>query len=206
MIQPFGIAMRHVLDAEGLYSVDPDDPGGETYRGISRRAHPDWPGWQEIDAAKEAHETSRAFTSWLASQSHLLESAIRLYHEAYWKRIHAEHLPPLMAIALFDWAVNARMETAVRSFQRLIGRVRVDGIMGPKTSARAREVAAIHYEEDGYYANKLCEVRIRFYVRLVQQRPAKAKWLWGWIRRVLGIMQIVREVECSAARRATAVG
>ena len=37
---------------EGGYVDDPEDAGGETYRGISRRYHPSWQGWQIIDTLK----------------------------------------------------------------------------------------------------------------------------------------------------------
>ena len=45
----------HILRNEGGYSNDPDDPGGETYAGISRRHHPKSWIWVAVDKAKEAH-------------------------------------------------------------------------------------------------------------------------------------------------------
>ena len=36
---------------EGGYVNDPTDRGGETYRGISRKFYPDWPGWEVVDDA-----------------------------------------------------------------------------------------------------------------------------------------------------------
>lgn len=32
------------------------DPGGETYRGIARRFHPNWDGWKVIDAIKKRRQ------------------------------------------------------------------------------------------------------------------------------------------------------
>ena len=44
-IKSYEITCKH----EGGYSFDPDDAGGETYKGISRRFNPQWSGWKIID-------------------------------------------------------------------------------------------------------------------------------------------------------------
>ena len=43
MMSDFHTAMKFILspDVEGEYSNDPNDPGGETKWGISKRAYPD---------------------------------------------------------------------------------------------------------------------------------------------------------------------
>ena len=45
----YHIALQEVLKNEGGYVNDPDDSGGETYKGIARRFHPDWIGWAYVD-------------------------------------------------------------------------------------------------------------------------------------------------------------
>lgn len=49
----FKTAYKKIEAAEGGYCFDPDDAGGETYKGISRRANPNWNGWISIDAIKK---------------------------------------------------------------------------------------------------------------------------------------------------------
>lgn len=49
----FKIALDKVLSREGGYINDPDDKGGETYKGISRKYNPDWKGWRIIDNTKK---------------------------------------------------------------------------------------------------------------------------------------------------------
>ena len=44
----FRLAYKKIEAAEGGYVNDPDDKGGETYKGISRKANPDWNGWINI--------------------------------------------------------------------------------------------------------------------------------------------------------------
>ena len=48
----FNESFNITLGYEGGYSNDPDDAGGETYKGISRRYHPGWKGWALIDELK----------------------------------------------------------------------------------------------------------------------------------------------------------
>ena len=48
----FKKALTETLRHEGGYVNDPKDPGGETYKGISRKNHPDWEGWNIIDEKK----------------------------------------------------------------------------------------------------------------------------------------------------------
>lgn len=40
MNESWPIAIKFVLDREGGYVNDPDDPGGETNRGVCKRSHP----------------------------------------------------------------------------------------------------------------------------------------------------------------------
>jgi len=49
----FNIALQKTFVYEGGYSNDPDDLGGETYKGISRASHLAWKGWFIIDKYKD---------------------------------------------------------------------------------------------------------------------------------------------------------
>ena len=44
-----------VIKHEGYYANVEGDRGGETYMGVARNLHPDWEGWQYIDAYKETY-------------------------------------------------------------------------------------------------------------------------------------------------------
>ena len=48
----FQQAFQHTAAAEGGYSNNPKDKGGETYRGIARKYWPDWAGWIIVDEYK----------------------------------------------------------------------------------------------------------------------------------------------------------
>jgi lysozyme family protein len=49
----FRISYDLTNQIEGGYVNDPDDKGGETYRGIARKKHPSWRGWYKVDDVKK---------------------------------------------------------------------------------------------------------------------------------------------------------
>ncbi|MCB5226215.1 peptidoglycan-binding protein [Alishewanella sp. 16-MA] len=112
----FAKALDVVLHHEGGYVNHPNDPGGETIYGISRRSHPDvWAkGRPSIDDAK------------------------RIYHRDYWLPIKADALPLPVALMVFDTAVNSGNRRAVMLLQRAL-RVSEDGVIGPVTLAAANK-------------------------------------------------------------------
>lgn len=107
----FGLAVGFVLrkEIEGGYVNDPRDPGGETNFGISKRAYPN------VNIA----ELTR-------------DEAIEIYHRDYWLAAHCDKLPNLIAVCVFDAAVNQGVGAATRLLQKA-ARVAVDGQIGPKT-------------------------------------------------------------------------
>jgi lysozyme family protein len=114
MTHTFARALAHVMEWEGGYVNDPNDPGGETKFGISKRAYP------ALDIANLR-----------------LDEAEDIYRRDYWDRIRGDELSPGLALAMFDCAVNQGLGTAVKLLQRALG-VAADGIIGPVTLAAVR--------------------------------------------------------------------
>lgn len=79
----FDKALKFVLKWEGGYSNDPNDPGGETKFGISKRSYP------ELDISKLT-----------------LEQAKEIYYQNYWLKSGCNELPFPFNIVVFDTAVN----------------------------------------------------------------------------------------------------
>lgn len=50
--EAFNKETPNILAMEGGYVNDPNDRGGETYKGVARNANPGWPGWKIIDQLK----------------------------------------------------------------------------------------------------------------------------------------------------------
>jgi lysozyme family protein len=106
----FEIAFNKTMENEGGFSNDPDDHGGITKFGISKKSFPD----EDI-----ANLT--------------LERAKQIYKYAYWDKMHCDEIisQPL-ADKIFDLGVNLGCGRIVKIIQRLLDLV-VDGIIGIKT-------------------------------------------------------------------------
>jgi lysozyme family protein len=110
----FLTAINRVLGAEGGYTYNPADPGGETKWGISRRSYPN-----------------------LDIKNLTRDQAIALYRRDFWDAAKLGDLPLSIASQMLDFAVNSGAGTATRALQRAVG-VADDGLVGPHTIAALR--------------------------------------------------------------------
>ena len=106
-------AIAFVLKMEGGYTVDPNDPGGETNFGISKKSYPS-----------------------LDIKDLSVDLATEIYRLDYWQECRCDELPSALAISVFDTAVNQGVTKAKRLLQIALD-VKVDGIIGDKTIAAA---------------------------------------------------------------------
>jgi lysozyme family protein len=113
MISDWEKAIEFVLEMEGGYTLDADDPGGETKYGISKKAYPN-----------------------LDIKTLTITEAKTIYENDYWKPCKCDELPTSFAISVFDTAVNQGVYTAIKLLQKTLG-VKDDGIIGPVTIAAA---------------------------------------------------------------------
>lgn len=183
----FDRILQHTLEAEGGYVFDPADPGGETILGVSRRAHPQWSGWELVDQQKpQPIQVTPAL--WGAARV--------LYHDEYWVPIQGQALlaqSGRIAQKMFDTAVNMGIGTASRFLRRAL-RALVDPEIAPTGPVDMSVLGALKQwltrrGRDGEAVllallNAFQAVR---YVEIVEGRPASRRFLFGWIRkRVLG--------------------
>lgn len=126
----FEQAVTLIMEHEGGEVNDPNDPGGHTKYGISKRAYPD------LNIGEITEDDAR-----------------RIYKADYWDRIRGDELPEPVAIGVFDMAVNAGNRTAVQLLQRVLG-VTDDGIIGPVT-LRAAHDANQHWLSVRYAAERI---------------------------------------------------
>ena len=98
---------------------DPNDNGGETYKGISRRANPKWSGWKIIDGYKKKYKD---FKKKLDSDNELQKCVKSLYRSNYWNPIKGDDLVHQdMAEEMFDAAVNFGITKAIKLAQKTVG-------------------------------------------------------------------------------------
>lgn len=113
-----------VVKAEGGYVNNSSDAGGETYLGISRRAHPNSPMWPIVDKTKAELGT---FTS--ASMNKALKANTQLdgiirgiYKSDYWDAMRLDKVnSQKIAHQMFDMGVNAGNSRAIKFAEKIVG-------------------------------------------------------------------------------------
>ncbi|MFV1530507.1 MULTISPECIES: glycoside hydrolase family 108 protein [unclassified Phaeobacter] len=158
--QAVGFALKEQI--EGGYVNDPRDPGGETNFGISKRSYP----------KVNIKELTR-------------EDAIAIYKRDYWDACKCDELPPEIAVAVFDCAVNQGTGIGARLLQKAL-RVTADGIIGPKT------LAAAHRADTAELVLDFLSWRLRRYAHTANSTT----YMRGWSKRVLYLLNfLTAEIE-----------
>lgn len=132
----FDTAFDITIGFEGEYVNDPNDAGGETKFGISKKAYPD------IDI-----------------KNLTIEQAKEIYKRDYWDRCKCAFMPDALSIALYDFAVNSGTKRAIRYLQRALG-VTVDGYIGNQT------IGACNRVPTKYVLHKFINYRLEFLMGL----------------------------------------
>lgn len=183
----FEITMGH----EGGYVDDPDDAGGETYRGISRKYNPNWEGWKIIDEIKKHSED---FTRDLKENALLQELVQDFYKDRYWDVFWGDNINDQnIAEEMFDTAVNMGAHRAVKFLQqglnylnrneKLYEDLVEDGMFGSKTLKSISDLS--HYGSDLDILVKVMNVlQGMHYLEYMKKSPIQEKYCRGWFKRV----------------------
>jgi lysozyme family protein len=178
----FDSCFKAVLGHEGGYVNDPNDRGGETYKGIARKFHGDWPGWMIIDLKKD----DRGFPASLDTDAVLQDHVKTFYRIRFWDKMRCNDLPEEIRYEMFDTGVNQGVDQAIRVLQRSLnllnqnGRlwadVAVDGVIGSVTLQIARGCAykkALH--------NTMNVLQGMRYVEICERDRSQEAFFRGWI-------------------------
>jgi lysozyme family protein len=180
-----------VIGYEGGYVNDPDDFGGETYMGISRRYNPQWEGWNVIDDFKQAHPND--FPEGLELDDDLEYEVGKFYEMNYWDKMLLDDVnSQRIAEELMEIAVNMGVETATTFLQmglnyfseneELFEELDADGIFGPLT-LNALQTYSKHYDDEPLL--KLLNVfQAVKYMNIVDRHPEQGKFFEGWLKRI----------------------
>lgn len=143
----FKTAYDVVKANEGGYANNPNDRGGETFKGIARKIFPDWAGWKIIDAIKRVVGTDPdAINRAAANNPGLQPLVLDFFKTNFWDVLQLDQVNhQAIALELFDTGVNMGTSAAATFLQRALnvsnrcGRdyadLPVDGSIGPKTVA-----------------------------------------------------------------------
>lgn len=114
----FDEAVEYILEFEGGYVNDSNDPGGETKFGISKRSFPN------LDIKNLSRDQAK-----------------EIYRSHYWVKCQCDLLPPCLRLMVFDCAVNQGSSRAGRILQESV-KATIDGVIGPETLRAARTIDA----------------------------------------------------------------
>jgi len=159
----FDQCFERLIGHEGGYSNHPNDPGGETMWGITKRVA------VENGYTGPMRELTR-------------EQAKSIYKRAYWDKAKADQYDGAISFQLFDAAVNHGITQAIKFLQRAVGTT-ADGIVGPKTLAA---IAAMDVDD---VLMRFNAERLQFYTDLSTWNTFGR----GWARRVAGNLKYAAE-------------
>ena len=157
----FEEALHFLLSLEGGLKLHKNPTEKfETYAGIYRGAHPEWPGWSYLDRGE-------------TPPYELIEE---FYYKNYYQPFEEVEDKRIRGI-LFETAVNLGVKQTVKLVQKALG-LKADGILGPKT------LEALNRTDPENFIKDFTLLRIAFYTNLANRNPKRySLYLRGWINR-----------------------
>ena len=172
----FDTAFAITMKSEGGYANNPRDTGGETYKGVSRKNHPDWKGWKIIDSVKATNPLS--LNKALSQQVELQNNIRQFYLAEFWDINQTGQInDQQLADQVFDTAVLCGTGTAAKFLQTAAG-VKVDLQIGPKT------IAAVNEEDPKTIYNRYIELRKGYFLNIIARRPSQKVFQASWFSRL----------------------
>lgn len=160
-----------LLREQGL-NINPSDRGGVTNFGITI------PVLSEYLGRQADSDYIRALT---------LADARKIYRKCFWDEGKFDLLDgvPAIQLALFDFAVNSGLATAVRTLQNYLASgvvpCKADGVLGPQTMHAIDRVIAGTSEL--FIASGLTRARRMLMARICERDKSQAAFIVGWISR-----------------------
>lgn len=172
----FTQAFQLMIAHEGGYGNDPDDPGGETYKGVARKIFSKWDGWTKVDILKR----QTGFPANLDKDPELQQNISDFYRVNFWDKINGDQIANQeIANSIFDFGVNAGVGTSASLAQMVVG-AKSDGVIGPNS------ISAINNFDPEHFLASFTVAKIARYVNIVKKRPTSRKYFYGWVIRALG--------------------
>lgn len=173
------------------YALDPDDPGGETFNGLSRVYNGDLRTWDVVDENKKKYGRFQAI--------HLTEEQVQILKTDHlqfcrfriWNPVRGDEYPnQSLANQVYDfafhknpWLANAYMQRALNKVNRvgtLYPNMTEDGFAG-RITLRALNLA-IHHGHGSRVHVLFKSYRVTWYSERMEASEKKERYL-GWIDR-----------------------
>lgn len=177
---------------EGGYVNDPEDKGGETYRGVARKKHPNWRGWHRVDEEKRKCSDPKVLTTILDADKEIQKLVKKFYLEEFWYIINGDLFPDQrIANEVYDSAVNMgtvrsgsilqRTINSLNRNERLYPDIQTDGVIGRRTIMALED--CIKHNGVKRIVNVLNGYQMKHYLELMEKNPTNEKYI-GWFDRV----------------------
>lgn len=164
--------LKLLLVHEGGFVNHPDDPGGMTNLGVTRKS------WEQWIGRKPSEAEMRALSPM---------DVAPFYEQTYWKQLRCHQMPIALAYCVFDFGVNSGIVRAAQFLQRLVG-AKDDGKIGPKTLEAVQQYATAKGLE--VLIENYCDARRDFLRRLGTFKTFGK----GWLRRVAEVEDKAKEM------------
>lgn len=174
----FDLAYKITMSNEGGYANDPQDRGGETWKGVARNFCPQWSGWILVDKIKLTKPKS--LNAALSAEASLDKLVLSFYKVNYWDVIKLDQInSQQVANQLFDIGVNMGTGRAAKFLQQaILPAITVDGLVGNMTisSANAQDPKKLY--------NAINDLRAAKYNQIIALNPSQAKFKNSWFSRI----------------------
>lgn len=172
----FLIAYQIIDSLEGGYANVPNDVGGETYCGISRKFYGDWHGWSHIDEYKQKNGAPE----WNYRFNDLTEWHVTDFYVDIWvKEGFCDLENQTIANYLFDFRIHSPV--AVKIIQQQLKEYgyacELDNKMNPAM------VDALNKIDGNSFLKSMREKRIDFYKQIADRHPSQRRFLSHWLKR-----------------------
>jgi len=112
MDKDFLIGYKDTVADEGItLKIDPNDRGGQTWKGIARVMHPEWNGWVLMDA----HLKAKHSIAIIKADAELESRVQQFYYNEFWLKLRLNEIKSLpIKLKYFNTAVNVGLGPATR--------------------------------------------------------------------------------------------
>lgn len=206
MINPLdpliAVIWKVIIDAEGEFSNDPDDPGGPTKWGVSlrylkkfRKKHKalfvelfgddEEPDIEDIKALSLT-DAYRIFTTDFFIPTYILQDAPTM---------------PGLQLMVVDTAYNMGTRQAIRILQSALlvltgdRSIKVDGLLGPITRNALATVALTGASDRAKLLETYSLTRKRYYDKIIERYPTLGKYRKGWLNRVKAVKATAKTMD-----------
>lgn len=186
----FYAAHKIVMAHEGGYANNPSDRGGETYKGIARKFHPDWDGWSHVDKATSLANSTGVINKLLEDDAVLQQKVLAFYKLRFWDVMSLDDVEnQKIATELYDTGVNMGWNVAGNFLQTALnvsnknGKSYPDLVKDGRIGSKTISTLNNHPRPDDVFKLLNCLQGAR-YISICEANPSQEIFLRSWLSRV----------------------